>query len=173
VASGDLFSLANEYLNACLAALADTPGGPPQRYFVSPGPPAWDCPEMLAVHVGGPAVADTFPLQPVLASMHRIAVNAEVDIITMTATILRCGPALDNDTVLPSPQELDQLSLQTLSDVWCIWNYVKSAVREKVLFVGESREIAFESAIAVNQEGGTAGWQVPIRVQLHGYRAAV
>lgn len=173
MASSDLFDLCDQYLDACVAALADTPEGPPDRYFVSPGVPSWDCPEQLTVHVGAPLVADTFPLQPSLAPAHRVTVQGQVDMIQLTATILRCAPTLGDDGTLPTPAQIDAASQQTLADLWAIWNYVKTAKRQNVLFPPKEREFQLDPAVSLNQTGGVCGWQVPIRVQLNGYVATL
>lgn len=168
--SSDLFAIADEYLDACVLALADTPEGPPDRCFVSPGVPAWDCPDQLTVHVGAPLVADTLPLQPSLAPTHRVTVQAEVDIIVLTATILRCVPTIDDFGNLPSPAAIDAASQQVCADLWAIWNHVKSMKRAGTLFPPREREFALDPAVSLQQAGGAAGWQIPIRVNLEGYR---
>lgn len=168
IGNDDLWNLANEYLTACATAVASTPGGAPGRVYVSPGPPAWDC-EQLTVHVGGPAVADTFPLQPSLAALHRVAVQGQVDLISLTATILRCVPTLTQQGKFPPDSALDAASQQTLADLWAIWNYVRRGKSTGALFPPKEREFGFDPAISMNLQGGFGGWQVTIRVQLDGY----
>src|SRR5665811_316733 len=91
-AATDLFDLAKEYLQACEAAVATTPGGPIARSFVSPGLPAWDCCPQLSVHVGGPVIGDTMPLAPPLQPGHRFEDTGTVNLVALTATVLRCSP---------------------------------------------------------------------------------
>lgn len=162
--------LCQEYLDACVAALAQTVDGAPTRAFVSPGPPSWDCCPQLSVHAGGPVVADTAPLQPQLAPMHRTADGVMVDVILMTATVLRCDATMDAPELMPDPASITAVAAQTNSDVWAIWNYIANAKRLLVLWPPKEREFAFDPAIAQKQEGGCCGWEIPIRVQLSGYR---
>lgn len=168
--SSDLYALADEYLDACVIALADTPDGPPDRVFVSPGVPSWDCPEQLTVHIGAPVVADTFPLQPSLSPAHRVTVQGEVDVIVVTATILRCVPTVDDYGNLPSPATIDAAAQQTCADLWAIWNHIKKGKRDGTLFAPKEREFRLDPAVSLPQGGGAAGWQIPIVVQLDGYR---
>lgn len=166
---GDLQALAQEYLDACVTALSDTPLGAPDRSFVSPGPPSWDCCPQLSVHVGGPVVADTLPLQPTLAPSHRVARGIEVNVVLLTATILRCDPTLDDEGSFPDAAELTATAAQTNADLWAIWQYVKAAKRENILWGPKEREFGFEPAIPQKQEGGCCGWEIPVRVMLPGY----
>lgn len=170
MAARDLFTAANEYLVACHEALATTQEGAPTRYFISPGPPAWDCPDQLTVHVGGPSVADTLP-QGVLDPGHRATVTGQVNLVVLTATILRCAPTVDDDGNFPTPQQLDAASTVLLDDLWAIWNYVRSAKTNDALFPPRERELIQDPAIALAPQGGIAGWQITVRVQLGGYQA--
>lgn len=167
---GDLFACANEYLQACITALGQTPAGAPPIAYVSPGVPAWDCPNMLTVHVGGPSLADTLPLQPVLAPGHRIAVQGLVNMIALTATILRCAPLPDNAGNPPSPAVISGVAQQTTADLWSIWQYVKYAKRNGLLFAPDQRELFIDPAVSLIQSGGVCGWEINVRVQLDGYR---
>ncbi len=168
--ANDLQMLAQQYLDACVAAL-ESVGGAPDVRFISPGPPSWDCPNMLSVHIGGPVVADTLPLQPQLAYTHRIAIGIEVKMILMTATILRCDAQIENDGDLPSDAEITEVAAQTNADVWAIWSYLTTAKHAGLLWAPKrEREMALLPAIPQKQEGGACGWEIPITVQLNGYR---
>jgi hypothetical protein len=174
MAAGDLYAALVEYLNACHAALADTPAGSPSCFYVSSGPPAWDSLDCLIVHAGGPAIADTLPLQPSLSTLHRATVQGSVNLVAMTATILRCAASMhDDDALPPTIAEQNAVAEQTSADLWAIWNYVQTAKRQSLLFPPREREFALEPPVAVNQQGGATGWQITIRTQLDGYQAAV
>lgn len=170
----DLYSLCAEYLAACKTAVASTPGGPITRAFVCPGVPAWDCCPQLTVHAGGPAEADTLPLQPPLAPGERPAVQGAVHLVNMTATVLRCTPTLEEDgqnLILPSEAALEAAAVETLSDVWAIWATVRGLYRAGTLFATDAgrRELFFDPAVPVRPAGGCAGWEIQIRVALGGY----
>lgn len=172
--SGDLQALAEEFLAACVTALGDTPGGVPEFRCVSPGAPSWDCADgMLTVHIGGPTEADTFPLQPQLAPAHRIARGIEVHMILMTATVLRCDAQIDEEGNLPSNEEITAVARITNADVWGIWNYIKRAKYLNLLWGPKEREVSFLPAISQKQEGGLCGWEIPIAIQLDGYKTSL
>lgn len=162
--------LCQEYLDACIAALAVTTDGAPTRAFVSPGPPSWDCCPQLSVHAGGPVIADTAPLTPSLATAHRVADGLQLNMVLMTATVLRCAPDLDEQAEFPDPSEITAVAAQTNQDVWAIWNYLSDAKKALAIWPPKEREFSFDPAIAQAQEGGCCGWEIPIRVQLSGYK---
>lgn len=172
MAATDLFDLCAEYLAAVEAAVATTPGGAIVRAYVSPGNPAFDCPPQATVHAGGPIEGDTAPLAPPLVAGERTRVTDAVFLIQMTATVIRCTPTLTEEAGFPSATELETSANETLSDVWAIWNFCRDQIRQGLLFASPSgrREVFFDPAVAVPIEGGAAGWQIPVRVQLGGYK---
>lgn len=179
MAATDLFDLCKEYLDACSEAVTQAPGGPIDRAYVSPGPPSWDCCPQLTVHAGGPAEGDTAPLSPPLQAGHRPAVGI-VNLVTMTATVLRCVPTLEEGDGFirwPDPAAIEAAASDTCADVWTIWNHLLTKKRAGTIFVGtdgdpDQREMFLDPAVALNASGGCAGWQLQIRVQLGGYRTA-
>lgn len=170
---GDLYTLCAELLAACEEAIAAAPGGPIGRSFVAPGPPAWDCCPQLTVHAGGPAEGDTAPLDPPLQPGHRHADAGAVNLVQMTATVIRCVPTVEALGVFPPAAAMDAAAQQTLGDVWAIWNHLRSRYRARTIFTrpdGERREVFFDPAAALNPAGGCAGWEIPVRVQMDGYQ---
>jgi hypothetical protein len=171
MAAADLYGLCREFLIACEEAVALAPGGPIDRSFVSPGPPAWDCCPQLTVHAGGPVVSDTAPLRPPLQIAHRIQGHVELNLVTLTATVIRCVPGLpENSLDAPDADALDASSETTLGDVWSIWNHIATRKRDLSLWGPKEREVVLDPAVALNAAGNCAGWQVQVRVQLDGYR---
>jgi hypothetical protein len=168
MASSDLYDAAHEFFNVCLAALADTRGGQPECAYIAEGPPAWDSCPCLICWVGGPAVGDTFPLQPALAPMHRFAVG-QVNVVSFTALSLRCAAELSEGGGLPTPAEHETAAAQVADDMWAMWNHLLSAKRHGTLFPPKEREFSLEPTVAVNPAGGAAGAQMTVRVQLDGY----
>lgn len=165
----DLEVAAQEYLDACVAALDGTPGGQPECFYLSPGPPPWDSPDCVVVHVGGVALADTYPLVPSLAPGHRIVSAGEVNYPQFTATVLRCAPVLPDDGASLSAADFNAASHIMYADLWAIWNYVKNAKAAGTLFGPSQRDMQIDPAVAVNQSGGVCGWQIPVRVNVYGY----
>jgi hypothetical protein len=170
--SGDLYAAMEEYRDVLLRALEDTPEGAPGYYYICAGPPSWDAFPALIVYAGGPQVADTLPLQPQLAPGHRTATYGEVDLAVMTAVVLRCAVVLgDEESISPPTREQHEAAaLQTSCDLWAALNHLKTAKRNGTLFAPKEREFFLDPPIAVNQEGGAAGWQITIRTQLDGYK---
>ncbi len=169
VGSGDLHDALVEFHNAVYAALADTVGGQPSCVYISEGPPSWDTCPCLTTWVGTPSTAGTFPLTPVLAPLARVGRYGAVFLVTMTALILRCAPTMTEEAELPSPAEHLLAAEETNSDLWAVWNHLASEKRTGALFPPNEREFELSDALAVSG-GGCAGWQIPIRVQIDGFR---
>lgn len=171
MAASDLYDLCREYLDACASALELSPGGPIDRAFVSPGPPAWDCCPQLTVHAGGPSAGDTLPLSPPLQPGHRIEDGVLYNMVAMTATVIRCTPVVrEGSNQAPDATGLEASAAELLGDIWAIWNHVATLKRYYGLWTPKEREVFFLPAVALNAAGGCAGWQMEIRVQLGGYR---
>lgn len=170
--SSDLYLLARELLDACAAAVAAAPAGQISRAYVSPGPPPFDC-EMLVVHAGGPAEAETAPLSPPLQPGFRTTQGA-LHLINLTVTVLRCVPVGDELQPIPASADLETAAQATYADCWAIWNHLRTEHRTGSLFRrsdGEPRELFFSPAVPLGPDGRLAGWQLEIRVQLDGYEA--
>lgn len=168
----DLFDLCHEWLSTCVDAVATAPGGPLDYAFVSPGAPALDC-EQLVVWAGGPSEADTLPLIPPLSPGHRTTVQGALHLINITCTVVRCVPTLDNNGRLPSVADVEAASQRTMGDLWAIWNFTRRRHGDGLLFTGlHDRELFMDPAYPLPLNGGLGGWQIPIRVQLDGYRPA-
>jgi hypothetical protein len=173
-AATDLADLADTFLAACARAVALSPGGSIEYQAVWPGPPAFDCAPSILVNVGGPVVSDTYPLQPPLQPMQRIVTTGIVNQIALTATVLRCVTVIEQAgqvAVFPAPSKITTDAHTTLGDLWAVWNYLVHQHRNGSLFQTPSgrREFALDPAVAVRNQGGFGGWQIPIRVQLGGY----
>lgn len=170
----DLFQAVKQFLDACVKSLVDVGITPPGYQAIWTGLPAFDCVPALSVHLGGPHVGDTYPLQPPLQPMQRIATTGQVNLLAMTCTIIRCWPVAEQQQqslLLPSTQEITDASEETYNDLWAIWNGLKNQHRLGTLFQTRSgrREFLLDPAVPVNTSGGAAGWQIPIQVQLGGY----
>lgn len=169
----DLYDACDEYLSAVSSALATTDAGTIPRAYVSPGLPPWDC-EQLTVHCAGLTTAATLPTGPVLSGMHRIQQTGTVWLAILVATIVRCIP---NGTgvaanALPTPAALDDAGKNLTSDLWAAWNYLADLKRAGELFPPKEREFSLEPPRPLPIAGGYAGWEIEVRLNLAGYRAA-
>lgn len=170
VGATDLYQLAGEYLFAVRDALNTTVKQAPSRGFVSPGAPAWDCCDQLTVHVVSPQLAPTSPGVGALSDQRRFNLGDYVNYITLTATILRCVPTLDDDGNLPTVTAMDAAAQTILSDLWAVWNVLSQAKAAGTLFAGRCREMTFTPAVSQNPQGGCGGWEISAIVQLDSYR---
>lgn len=170
MASSDYFDALEAFFKVCVTALADTPAGAPACAYISEGPALWDDCPCLIVAAGGPAVADTFPLQPVLGPGHRAELGIQVNLVAMTATILRCATKIGEYGDLPQPSDHSVVAQQTTADIWAIWNHVRQAKKDGTLFPPKERELFADAAALQNQEGGCVGWALTIRAELDGYK---
>jgi hypothetical protein len=88
--------------------------------------------------------------------------------------VLRCVPVVEQRgqaPALPRANEIEAAAALTLGDVWAIWHGLRRAYQAGPLFYAEGsrREFFFDPASPVMTQGGCAGWQIPVRVQLGGY----
>lgn len=175
-ASSDLYDTCRELLDAATVALNGSPAGVPARRFVSAGLPAFDC-SQLSVHVGGatPGLMEgyTAPVDPPMVVGLRTGVTAAVNLVQMTITVVRCIDGVPDDRGNPpSPVKLDNDAQKTLADLWVIWNSLRTQKLAGTLYPPEHRFFFFDPALALPISGGMAGWQIPTRVQLDGYRTS-
>lgn len=167
-AVADLADLAREWLALCEAAVATTVGGPIDCAFFSPGDPLISCP-MLAVYTRTPSVADTSPVGPSLAPGKRPDVTGGVFLVGLTAIVTRCVPADEN----PALSALEAAAEAVNEDLWAIWNHTWAGKAAGTLFAGSARcrrEMVFEGIAPLPIQGGCAGWQIGLRVQLNGFQ---
>lgn len=169
MAATDLFDVAHELLEACAAAVATTPAGAIDRAFVSPSLPAFDCCPQLTVHVGNALEGDSLPLSPPMQPSHRV-VDKLVPMVQLTCSVIRCTPGPDMRGDPPEVVEIEDAAKQTNADLWAIWNGLRTAKREETLFPPREREFFFDPAFPISIQGGCAGWLIPFRVTLGGYK---
>ena len=171
MAATDLYDLCRELLEASADALALGTTGAPSRQFVSAGMPAFDC-EQLTVHAGGTTEAYTLPVEPPMQPGLRASTTAAVNLVQMTVTIIRCATVQQNTKQSPPAASLDQDAQKTLADLWVIWNHLYTLKKADTLFPPDHRHMFFDPAVALPIQGGMAGWEIPFRVQLGGYRTS-
>jgi hypothetical protein len=174
----DLHILATAFLAECVDALDSIPTlvpgqgliGAPERRFVSPGLPVWDCCEQLAVHASPMSEADTTPSG--LDAGRRSARQARINHASFIATITRCVPTGELTTageiVVPEAVDLSLAARQINNDGWALWNRLFNAVYAGRLLT-LCDEVFWDGIIPVVPAGGCAGWTVSMRASLGGY----
>lgn len=160
-----LFESAGELLLVCEDALADTAGGTPERSYVAPADPAFDCCPFLSVYVPGLS-EDTTAVGPGgVAGGHR-SVSGSIILATYVVHAIRCAPEGANG-LIPSPVEIERVAQLVQQDGWALWNRLRSAIRCEEIF-GNCREVYFDGGSFVPEQGGCVGWTFTIRASLPG-----
>ncbi len=170
---GDLHAFAEGFLDFCVESLdtiptfMDTAGllGAPDRRFVSPGIPVWDCCEQLAVHVPLMNEADTTPGG---LDAGRRTNRGYINSITFMATVTRCIPTMNNDGDPPSPAALDASAEQINADGWALWNHLHN-LKASAQLLTLCDEMFFDGILAAAPAGGCGGWTVTVRAAIGGY----
>ncbi len=168
----DLHTFTETYLAFCAEALdtipillAPTFLGAPDRQFVSPGIPVWDCCEQLAVHTAFVNEAGTTPgdLDAGLRTNRGYQNH-----VTVIATITRCIPVMNSDGDPPPTASLNAASAQIEADGWALWNHTHNAKASGEL-LNLCTAMFFDGLLAVVPSGGCAGWTLTIRAAIGGY----
>lgn len=169
VGPGDLFTLAEELLDACIEALDTIPvaipalDGAPIRAFVAPGRPAADCCPQLTVHTVG--ITDDQLGAPVPG---RSYMTTRQNQVTLAVTLFRCA---ETEKPMPAQSELVAAATQVNADGWALWNHLFNMVRNDMLF-SQCSEVKWGPLAALEPQGGCVGWFWPIEVRLDGYEEA-
>lgn len=163
----DLQDLCEQFLSAVLESLNSIPDfdasylGAPDRYFVSVGPPAFDCCDLATVHVSELSEGAAAPIQP-KASIARI------NHVTLVATFTRCVPTLDSNGEPPSASDLWDSSRQLNADKWAVWNHIYNMINAGDLF-DKCCDVIWGSLLTVQPSGGCAGSTLSVTVCFDGY----
>lgn len=163
----DLQALAEEFLDACVDALDTIPtfdpglGGSPGRSFVAPGQPQYDCcPDgQLTVHVPSVSSLPVLPLEN----------HQRLNVVTLTATILRCVPSSDEAGNYAHAADLLAAAEQVNADGWALWNGIFNAISSGDLF-RLCDKIQWLGLRSSTPSGGCGGWTLTLSLQYDGYQ---
>jgi hypothetical protein len=170
----DLDGLCHDVLDACVACLDTIPGlvpglsGSPDRAFVAPGEPVWDCCDQLAVHA--PAIGEQFTAPTGLASNRR-HVYGRLPMVRVVATITRCvpeGQVIGTSYQPPTTADLEGAAAQINADGWALHNGIYNRIAQGLLSE-RCNEVTWEGLASAIPAGGCAGWTFTLRFQLDGY----
>lgn len=165
----DLHALAEELLAASVEALDTIPtfapglGGAPERSFISPGLPVFDCCEMLTVHNVPITEDDTSTIA--LGAGKRVA---RINLVTLVVSAVRCIPVATDPEDLPTPEQMSGAAEQLNADAWSLWNHLWHLWKDASLFT-RCGQVFWDGLLPINPEGGCAGSTVNFRVSLDGY----
>lgn len=170
----DLQALALELLAADEEALDTIPilapglEGAPERAFVSPGLPSFDCCPQLTVHVQDITDASVSPGGLMEGKRNVTGKKIYVRLVT---TIIRCVPDSRSGqilTTMPFTSDLQAAAEQTNADAWALYNHIFAMWRSGD-FLSLCSNLVFEGARSVGEQGKCAGWTLTLRAMLDGY----
>ena len=176
---GDLHELAEALLDVCVESLNTIPdfepglSGAPERAFVSPGQPVFDCCDQLTVHVQQIDQADTSPGG--LNAGHRAKfgqINHVLFIVTSTRCISGVTTTQAGGVSIPSAEVLAEDARQLDADAWALWNHAYNMTRAEQ-FRTLCDEVFFDGILSIVPSGGCAGWTVTVRAALDGYEESL
>lgn len=172
-----LHDAAEAFLEAAADALDTLPSespllaGTPARRYVSAGTPAIDCDQLV---VWAPTIDEdgTLPSGILLETGAR-GMAGRVNFPQLNVMIVRCIPAVREDrqgrAIIPEATALGAAGMQTNADAWVLWCGINAA-RKAGRFNDLCSAVSVGRATALTPSGGYGGWQLPIFVQLDGYR---
>jgi hypothetical protein len=176
MAALDAHNVAEAFLEAAVDSLntltADDLAGAPDRQYVATGIPVIDC-EQAVVWIS--KISETNAREDEIGELGIGARGrtGRVNFVTMTVMVARCIPvAAENKSgrvFAPTVEALAAASEQTDADAWVLWCGLNAARRDaRIADVCDA--VAFGDGTALTPSGGFGGWQIPISVQLQGYR---
>ena len=167
-----LLDVMTSFLTVACACLEDTPNGAPEECFISHGPPAFDCCNLLAVWVERIRPSHGFgegQYQTGGKLWDRCCeLNSVADI---GIRLLRpCYPGLVDNPRNPFPgaEKIHGASSDLLIDIWVLECCLSQAACDGVLFPPGTNclELGIGHASPVQPDGGCAGWTWELTVEL-------
>lgn len=164
-AASRLLDVAGEALDTLVAL---TLRGCPERAYVSPGLPAFDC-EQLTVHISALVEEVTGPLQPNEATAQRMKFG-RICMVTFTTTIVRDLCAITDQNAPPDARLEDTDARQLDCDAWSIWEmYYHRARAGTLLGADRCSLVRMQASHPVDPSGGVGGWLIQTQLQIDGY----
>jgi hypothetical protein len=174
----DLYLLATDLLEAAVASLDEIStfdvslAGAPERRYVAPEEPAWDCCEQLVVYAPGLMDQLTSPLTPtpVIGTRHRVA---HIPLTRLAVQVGRCVPQgkLNGGTWTPPTAEaIDASAQQVMADGWALYNGIYNRLYQGLLS-DRCSEVEWNGVAPFSPNDDCAGWIMSFRFQLDGYGA--
>jgi hypothetical protein len=167
-----MYDLATAYLDAIVAAMDSTDTGPPDRAFVAPGQPTFEtqC-DQAAVWIPNLTEGATSPTQPSEITGQRSRYG-RVNLVALTGYAIRCASVSENTQIYEplTDTTLNSQARAVYQDGWSVWNWITQLIRTQQLFGGTCGIQHFDRGSPYQTEGGLAGWQFQLRVQLDGYK---
>jgi hypothetical protein len=160
-----LYESAGAVLLVAEDALNLTDAGAPERSYVAPSEPAFDCCPFLTVHV--PALSEEFTSAgPGGAATGHRTLAGSIILATYVVIAVRCAPEWTAGKP-PLIEAIEASASEVLQDGWALWNELRAAIREGRIF-GECSEVHFDGGASIVEQGGCVGWRFTIRASISG-----
>lgn len=159
-----LSQYADDLLQVCEDAIALTQAGVPERVYVSPAPPAFDC-EQLTLFVNGLFEAPTSPLAPIEETALR-GKFGNVILVSYIIDVVRCS-ASGTLTAPPAASALTAVAHTVEDDMFSLWNGVRHAHEDGDIFDG-CLGVHFDGITPLRDEGGFCGCEMRLRASIPG-----
>lgn len=160
-----LSDYADDVLVVAINALNTTTAGAPDRAYVSPAIPTFDCCPALLVNVAALGEANTSPTTPSQAPARR-SWWGNIILATYQIWAIRCAPVIE-EGVLPSPSEIAASALEVQEDGWALWNGFRHAILDDEIFT-HCLGAHFLGGAPIPEQGGCVGWLFQIRAHIPG-----
>jgi hypothetical protein len=162
--------LATDLLDAAEACYAGprTPPCPPDRYLTFGLLPALNCDALLVTFTG---------VEPRAAFTGGAVGNrcTAIPRARLAVWIVRCFPTITEDGDAPPPNDVQAATALLDWDLGCLWDGLIGRWSDKALFPNfpglDCEAVSFGVAQPYGPQGGVAGWQLPVLVDLVGVRS--
>lgn len=146
-------------------ALATTDSGCPDRVFISPDAPVFDCCPFVNVYVSALREETTSPLSPTETALR--TKFGSVILATFVISAVRCAAnpmSIDN---MPTAAAITASAAEVQQDGWALWNGIRDAQQNGLLFDG-CIGLHFDGGVPIPEQGGCVGWVFSLRASIPG-----
>jgi len=154
---------AQALLDATVEALELTAAGFAGEAYLSPGLPAFDgqC-DFVAVWMS----AENLAAVPTIPSTQLYRTGPRIGLVTLNATVGRCL-ALKGRWGVPTGDDRLANATMHMEDAQAVWNHVGAEIADG-LFDGTCKRVTILGLNALTPQGGFAGWNLVVQVQIDG-----
>lgn len=160
-----MYELSQDALEVAIDALATTVGGAPERAYVSPARPPFDCCPFLAVYTAQIGEETTSPFSPPAATGGRQRYG-RINLVTLRVLSLRCATYWDGETV-PNADDIEVVAREVQEDGFALWCGFHNAIQAG-LFLDNCADIHMDFGRPVEERGTCVGWDFQLRAELGG-----
>lgn len=144
-------------------ALATTAGGTPERSYVAPATPIYDCCPFVCVWMPAVSEENTSPFSPPAATGNRQRYG-RINLISLNITVVRCAPETSD------ADEIEVVAMQVMEDAWALWCGFHNALQDGT-FLSLCDDVHFDRLTSIPERGKCVGVQLTLRANLGGIKA--